>query len=128
MANNPKFSKTNIAEDYRNKYGWEMPTLKLARIMYNDNPLLFNSAERARDALRAIEGKGGRNNKIRKTVEDRPRNPYNLPQSEEHLYEAFELKAKRILILSDIHIPYHSIDALSSAFDYAKKKSLMLYF
>ena len=123
MANNPKFSKTNIAEDYRNKYGWEMPTLKLARIMYNDNPLLFNSAERARDTLRAIEGKqGGRGNKIRKVVEERPRNPYNLPQSEEHLYEAFELNAKRIFILSDIHIPYHSIDALSSAFDYAKKE------
>ena len=123
MAKNPKFSKTNIAEDYRNKYGWEMPTLKLARIMYNDNPLLFNSAERARDTLRAIEGKqGGRGNKIRKVVEERPRNPYNLPQSEEHLYEAFELNAKRIFILSDIHIPYHSIDALSSAFDYAKKE------
>ncbi len=123
MAKNPKFSKTNIAEDYRNKYGWEMPTLKLARIMYNDNPLLFSSAERARDTLRAIEGKqGGRGNKIRKVVEERPRNPYNLPQSEEHLYEAFELNAKRILILSDIHIPYHSIDALSSAFDYAKKE------
>ena len=123
MANNPKFSKTNIAEDYRNKYGWEMPTLKLARIMYNDNPLLFSSAERARDTLRAIEGKqGGRGNKIRKVVEERPKNPYQLPQSDEVIYEPYKLTAKRLLVLSDLHIPYHSIDALTAAFDYAKKE------
>jgi predicted phosphodiesterase len=43
-----------------------------------------------------------------------------LPQSDEAIYEPYQLKAKRLLVLSDIHIPYHSIDALTCAFDYAK--------
>jgi predicted phosphodiesterase len=122
MANNPKFSKTNIAEDYRNKYGWDMPTLKLARIMHKDNPLLFNSAERARDVLRQIEGKSSKRVRVRMVVEERPKNPYNLPKSEEAIYEPYKLNAKRLLVLSDLHIPYHSIDAITAAFDYAKKE------
>ena len=123
MANNPLFSKTNIAAEYRTRYGWEMPTLKLARIMQKENPLLFNTVERSRDTLRAIEGKHGKNgDRVRKVVEERPRNPYNLPKSEEANYEPYFIKAKRLLVLSDIHIPYHSIDALTAAFDYAKKE------
>lgn len=122
MANNPLFSKANVAEEYRKKFGWEMPTLKLARIMQKENPLLFNTVERSRDTLRAIEGKHGKNgDRVRKVVEERPRNPYNLPKSEEANYEPYFIKAKRLLVLSDIHIPYHSIDALTAAFDYAKK-------
>jgi predicted phosphodiesterase len=99
-----------------------MPTLKLARIVYQDNPLLFNSIETARTALRSIEGKAGQRIAIRKEVDGRPKNPYNLPQSDEAIYQPYELKAKRLLVLSDIHIPYHSIDALTCAFDYAKKE------
>jgi len=52
----------------------------------------------------------------------RPKNPYNLPESDEAIYEPYELKAKRLLVLSDIHIPYHSIDAITCAFDYAKNE------
>ena len=123
MANNPLFSKANVAEEYRKKYGWDMPTLKLARIMQKENPLLFNTVERSRDTLRAIEGKHGKNgDRIRKVVDERPRNPYNLPKSEEANYEPYIIKAKRLLVLSDIHIPYHSIDALTAAFDFAKNE------
>jgi predicted phosphodiesterase len=113
-------TKVNICADYRERFGWDMPTLKLARIVYQDNPLLFNSIETARTALRSIEGKAGQRVAIRKEVDGRPKNPYNLPQSDEAIYEHYQLKAKRLLVLSDIHIPYHSIDALTCAFDYAK--------
>lgn len=44
---------------YRDKYGMEMPTSKLARIIYDENKLLFNSVEQVRDKLRYIEGKHG---------------------------------------------------------------------
>jgi predicted phosphodiesterase len=115
-------TKVNICADYRERFGWDMPTLKLARIVYQDNPLLFNSIETARTALRSIEGKAGQRVAIRKEVDGRPKNPYNLPQSDEAIYEPYQLKAKRLLVLSDIHIPYHSIDALTCAFDYAKKE------
>jgi predicted phosphodiesterase len=113
-------TKVQTCVDYRERFGWDMPTLKLARIIYQDNPLLFNSLETARTALRSIEGKSGTRVAVRKQVDTRPKNPYNLPQSDEAVYEPYNLDAKRLLVLSDIHIPYHSIGALTCAFDYAK--------
>jgi len=114
--------KVNLCNEYREKYGWDMPTLKLARIIYKDNPLLFSGVESVRLTLRNIEGKSNNRTKVRKVVPDRPRNPYNLPESDEAVYEPYIIDAKRLLVLSDIHIPYHSIDALTCAFDYAKKE------
>jgi predicted phosphodiesterase len=119
----PFTTKANLCAEYREKYGWEMPTLKLARIVYNDNKLLFTNVERVRDILRGIEGKRGKSNRrIIKQVENRPLNPYNLPLSDETIYEPFKINAQRLLVLSDIHIPYHSVNSLTIAFDWAKKQ------
>jgi len=114
--------KVNIGREYREKYGWEMPTLKLARIIYNENPLQFSCIDHARTILRSIENKMGKNNQVKTTREiaTRPKNPYNLPESDEAIYQPYDLKAKRLLVLSDIHIPYHNIEALTCAFDFAK--------
>ena len=49
--------KTQLAKEYRARYGSDMPNLKLARIMYNENNLLFSSVEDARKYVRYIEGK-----------------------------------------------------------------------
>lgn len=124
-------TKSDLARKYRAEHGMEMPTKKLARIMYNENKLLFKDAETARKFLSYIEGKSCRKKSdLPKTVteskffkaEERSKNPYNLPQSDETIYEPYKLKCKRLLILSDIHIPYHSIEAITAAFDYAKKE------
>ena len=122
-ANN---GNTALAKKYREKYGEDVPTLKLARIMYKENPLRFTDVHNARNSLLYIEGKRGA--KQRKSIPEkdiaptRPYNPYNLPKSDEAVYEPFKLQGKKILILSDIHIPYHSIDSITSAFNYAKKE------
>ena len=113
-------NKSELCAKYREKYGWEMPSLKLARIVYSENKLLFSNVESVRRTLRAIEGKANNRIKVRKQMPERPRNPYNLPESDEAVYEPYVLDAKRLLVLSDIHIPYHSIDAITCAFDYAK--------
>lgn len=117
-------TKAELCSDYREKYGWEMPTLKLARIIYNENKMLFSNIDAVRSSLRSIEGKMGKNSGyiIRKEIDTRPLNPYNLPSSDETIYEPYKIDAKKLLILSDIHIPYHSIDALTIAFDWAKKE------
>lgn len=121
-------TKKDLCRKYR-KENMEMPTLKLARIIYNDNKLLFTSIDSIRSTLRDIEGKSGKRHISKKDIEeglvkkeDRPRNPYNLPESDETIYEPYKLKCKRLLILSDIHIPFHSISALTATFDYAKKE------
>lgn len=122
-------NKTDVAREYRVKFGMEMPTLKLARIMYGENKLLFSNVDHARTALRSLEGKSGCGASLKKDkgafdIKERPRNPYNLPKSEEVIWEPYRLNFKRIGVLSDIHIPYHNIDALSVAIEYLKQRSI----
>lgn len=117
-------TKADIARQYRDEHGMEMPTLKLARIMYKENNLSFKDVEDARMSLRRIEGKAASGVKTtHEVVDERPRNPYNLPQSDETVYEPYALDGRRVFVLNDIHIPYHSIEALTAAFDFAKKES-----
>ena len=118
---------SDIARSYRDTYGMQMPSLKLARIMYADNKLSFKNVEAARSILRRIEGKNQRPNEVTKTkyymATERPRNPYKLPASDEADFTPYKIKGhKRILVLSDIHVPYHSIEALTAAFDFAVKE------
>lgn len=119
-----KFTKADVARKYRDEYGMEMPTNKLARIMYEENKLLFNDKENARSSLREIEGKKkGSGTTVTHLCPERPRNPYNLPPSDETVYEPFILKGhKRIAVFSDIHVPYHSIAAITAALSFCEKE------
>lgn len=120
--------KSETAKKYRTKHP-EMPTLKLARIMYDENKLLFKDVENARSILRYIEGKQG--SKLKADVahkefikdEPRPYNPYNLPDSDGKDIPPFEVKGhKRALLIGDVHLPYHDIEAITVCFDNAKKE------
>lgn len=120
--------KSIKAREYRDMYGVDMPTLKLARIMYGENKTLFTNVDEARSMLRYIEGKAGEKGrkKVSKTKffmqEDRPRNPYSLPESDEIPYKPFIIRGyKRVAIFSDIHVPYHSMTAVTTALDFCKK-------
>jgi predicted phosphodiesterase len=123
-------NKYDVARTFREKHP-TYPTLKLARIMYKENNLLFANLDAARSALRYIEGKQG--NRHRAAVkgstfvidEPRPYNPYKLPESDETIYEPYHIKGfKRVGILSDIHVPYHNIPALTAAIQYLKKEKI----
>lgn len=122
-------TKVSVARSFRDKYGMEMPTKKLARIMYEAHPLFFIDVEDARAVLRYIEGKNGAPNK--KHVKDkahymetpRPYNPYGLPPSEEKEYTPHVIEGpQRIAALFDIHCPYHSIEALTAALEWLKRQ------
>src|SRR5712675_3222474 len=121
--------QSSVAVEYlEGKEFFKFPRLKQARILVNENPLLWKNAEAARSTLRYIAGKGGKKDAKRGTgtrfmeTEDRPKNPYKLPESDETKFETFILRGhKRVAVLSDIHIPYHSIHAVSAALDFCKK-------
>jgi hypothetical protein len=91
--------------------------------MYDENKLLFK-VEHARRTLRGIEGKAGGAEKAAITNpeltkyymdEARPKNPYNIPESDEESYEPYIITGhKRVGIINDIHLPYHSIEALTA--------------
>ena len=123
--------KSQLCREYRAKYGMDMPTKSLARIMYKEHPLLFTNLEDARAGLRVIEGKSGA--RIRKDTAnkelflegERPKNPYALPKSEEKEYLPYVIEGpQRIAALFDVHAPYHSIEALTAALDFLSDKDI----
>lgn len=121
----------DIAREYRDKYGMEMPTMKLARIMYNENKLSFKDAEAARTTLRRIEGKKGNSDLGRVThkAPNRPYNPYNLPDSDAKEYKPFNMPFyEKVGIMNDIHVPYHNIPAVTAAIDFLKKSEINALF
>lgn len=113
-----------------------MPTKKLARIVYADNTLTFSNLENTYCLLRYIEGKSGakQREKVKNTEfymkENRSYNPYKLPDSYEEKREPYILpvSCNNILLISDLHIPYHNIPAITIALDYGKKEKVNTIF
>ena len=130
--NNVIHSKVTIAREYREKYGMEMPTLKLARIVYAENNLLFRDVEDARCRLRAIEGKTGKqgNAIVTHPYPERPKNPYKLPDSWGKSKDVFKLPilCNRIGFIGDTQIPFHDNKAIVAAVDYLKEKKVNTIF
>ena len=120
-------TKSEICRGWREKHP-DYPSLKLARIIFAKDGQTFTSVEDARGTLRYIEGKRGvaHRKKVESTkfikTDDRARNPYQLPPSDEKEFKPFILNHKKILIMADIHIPFHSIPAITAVFDFAKKE------
>lgn len=132
-----KITKVGLAREYRKKHGMEMPTRQLAKIMYSENQKLFSNVEEARSHIGRAEGKratGKTKESVIQTAkklglymeESRPLNPYKLPESDANVFKPYKLpKANNnILFLSDIHLPYHDINALTLALDYGKSKEV----
>lgn len=110
----------------------KFPRLKQARILRHENPLIFGTIDNARSCLKYLAGKSGKaaiKHLGRYTEymeqEDRPKNPYSLPDSDETIYEPYILKGhSHIAVFSDIHLPYHSISALTAAIEFCKKEKV----
>jgi len=122
-------SKSDLIRQYRDQYGMDMPSLKLARIIFEKESLLFKNIEAVRSTLRRVEGKSGRTQKefiINKPymIPNRVKNPFALPKAEVINYEPFILDANRVLILSDIHLPYHCNISLTAALEIGVKMNV----
>lgn len=119
--------KSSTAREWREKYP-DLPSLKLARIMYKENDLLFKNVDDARSSLRYIEGKVGKKRPANKAFvkeEARPYNPYKLPDSDEAKYEPFVLSGhKKVGVICDLHVPYHNIESLTSTINTFKKEKI----
>jgi len=122
----PQLSPTGkLAKQYLKKYP-KLPILTIAKLMYSENDLHFNSVEHARSILKKHAGLAGA--KSRKTVDAEVQRqisynyaPFNnIPKSFKSGPNIFTLPsdANNILVLSDIHFPYHDEDALAAAIQY----------
>jgi predicted phosphodiesterase len=109
-----------LAIEYVNKY----PTaanLTLARKLCKDHPLLFNTLETARSSIRYVRKKliaEGVSPVVDATKIDPNRIP--ISHSEKKAPYVIPSKYNRVLIISDLHIPYHDTTAVTTALQYGK--------
>ena len=101
----------------------ETPSLTLAKKLFKEHPEVYTDVEHARQHIRRIRGKSGIANRKKasdKTLhDDKPRtlNPFKLPKSYAKKRQHIDVKGSKILVLSDVHIPYHDVEALTLAID-----------
>lgn len=108
-----------IIIDYLEKHP-DMATSTLARLIYKNHSLDFKNVEVVRGSIRIIRGEHSQAKGIKKFVrtEEEKKSSMGwrkLPESDYKEQEPYIMPKgnNRILILSDIHLPYHDIDALS---------------
>jgi hypothetical protein len=96
----------------------------ITRKIYNENKLLFEKLEQVYGLVRYYRGQTG--DKLRKDLKTPIAKlpSLELPESVDEDFEPYEIKSKRILIISDIHIPYQDNKALQLALDYGKNKDI----
>lgn len=131
-----KSFKQDISRQYVKRFP-KTPSLTLARKMYDENIEHFKDVEDARLFIRVVRGLAG--NTARKTVKDKTLfvkkgnfklNPFSLPKSYSQKKKEFKLPSNHnnILFISDLHIPYHDVTALSTAIDFGKKNNINTIF
>jgi predicted phosphodiesterase len=103
----------------------------LAALLYKQNSALYKDAEEARWFVRSARGSGGHGSlktlKAEKQIKfesGKVHNPYALPDELHYNCEPYHLAVNKNMvlgILSDIHFPYQSNEALTIALDKCKK-------
>lgn len=103
----------------------DAPARTLAKRLHDDNPALFPTIDGARSAVRYALGQLGTQNRRRPSSRKFRRAPRKagelppLPKSEAEEWEPFVLDGRRVLVVSDIHLPYHHVGAVNAALRYA---------
>jgi len=124
--------KHEIIREYLKRFP-DHADLTMAKKIYADHPLVWKSVETVRSSIRAIKGKkpqmpghGAYNDKSLYVDRTFNYNPYKLPDSEEKIREPYVLPIadNNILLISDLHIPYHNIQAITLALDYGKENKV----
>ena len=107
------------------------PTKTIANLVYKNNPEVFLTPESTRSSVRYYRGQNG--GAARKSIKDKSYFskgelcPFDsLPEGIKHFSDWSEhiITGKKILILADIHIPYHDKQALVTALEYGKAQNV----
>jgi predicted phosphodiesterase len=114
----------------------DLPNLTLARKLYEDNPEVYTTLDNARASVRYYRGACGSKKRAHVKIDNfQPAkhatamgipNPFFLPESDEVEWEPYVIppSVTRLLILSDVHIPYHNVEAVTLAMQYGKDKAV----
>lgn len=106
----------------------ELPRLTLAKMIYKLHPEVFTSVDTVRAVIRFHKGATGDLNRKRKKMgkenlrDQRYGFDYieSMPRSEAEPWETFLIQnaSRRVLVLSDLHVPYHDEGAITCAIEY----------
>jgi len=110
---------SEVVERYIGKFPG-IAKASLARVIYNENNVLFDSPEQVRSIIRYLTGNSGGNRPPEpKTMPDylQPTLPKTLDSLD---WGVVELVADRVFKMADVHIPYHDRLAIEAAIKHAK--------
>ena len=120
-----------LAREICNKFP-KHGNLTLAKILFKENKTVYTSVETARAAIRRVRGsKGEDSNKLVKDKSLFGQNKittsgYNLPEEYNEEIKEFKIPRayKRVGIISDAHIPFHSNEYIAASLNYLKSKKI----
>ena len=110
--------QSKVVKSYLKKFP-RGTTLGLARKLFKDYPLLFTSVESARSVVKYYRGQhGDRSRKLAAEIIER----IPIPESDAEDWTPYIIpkNIKRLLILNDIHVPFHDVKALEICFKYSE--------
>lgn len=123
--------KGDVIKEYLERFP-TTPSLTLAKKIFNEQKDLFKDVENAREIIRYHRGKHG--NKNRNQLTDKRFTGFEsnnwsfnrIPKGEKELgdYENYNIKGEHVLLLGDIHCPYHDEKALITALKHGKKEKI----
>ena len=107
----------------------DSPKLTLAKKLFKENPSVYKNVEHARSTINRLRGLGSYKRIADKSLFQEPKfnyNPFDLPQSKSEPREIWRLpkSLSKVLLLSDIHFPYHDEKALTTALKYGKDNNV----
>jgi len=115
----------SIVAEYLRKFP-DTPSTTLSRTIYNKHPNFYKDIDTVRSKIRYLRGAKGTNSRTNNEKEffgQVVESKYGIPSADPTDYYPYYLPdtAKNILLLSDIHVPYHDVRAIEVALDWGVK-------
>jgi predicted phosphodiesterase len=102
-----------------------LPSHQLARMIYKENPTVFPNQEAVRNAIRYRRGAIGKAHRETVNLEAPTTPARSIPKSCVREWSPFIMDGvDKVAILSDIHVPYHTEEAIECAVKRAKKQEV----
>jgi predicted phosphodiesterase len=123
----PQSARGKVAETYCNRFK-KTPSRSLSRKVFEENKLLFSSAEDARTLIMMYRRPHKKNGMKKRDINGTgvENNPFNISKSVSVDTKPLILKKadNNIGIISDLHIPNHRVEPLTLAYKYFIKKKV----
>ncbi len=121
-------AKKNLVTDLIARYP-EFPARTLARTLCNEYPELFDSVEQARCQIRWYLGQHGQESRNKKRLSHRKARKsgqiMEIPKSKAKRITPYFIRGEnKILVISDLHLPYHDEKAIQVALEKGKAEDV----